>query len=213
MDLGTAWERVDRRFRLSLAQASSSLGRRDLPVGAVVASDNEVLSQGRNRVYDPPGGPDPLQGTQLAHAEMNALALLGHDIDFARCSLGSTHAPCAMCAAAIEYAGLASTHYLANDPSADRLAPPGPTAESDASLWTVVANVMFLHNIAWVGGRDNPIAARNARFEPEIASLALRVLGDQSFIRASNSGGDLLTGLATTWRSVVEVSDSRLARG
>jgi putative NADH-flavin reductase len=46
-----------------------------LPVGAVVmGSGGEVVAEGRNRAYDPPGGDDRLQGSPIAHAEMNALA-------------------------------------------------------------------------------------------------------------------------------------------
>lgn len=90
MDLGTSWEQLDHRFRISLEQAWLSLGRRGLPVGAVIALDRDVVATGRNRVYDPPGGPDPLQRTPLAHAEMNALASVPDATDIARCS---DHAP------------------------------------------------------------------------------------------------------------------------
>lgn len=213
VDLDTTWGRLDHRFRLSLEQAWLSLGRRGLPVGAVVAVDHDIVSVGRNRVCDPPGGSDPLQRTPLAHAEMNALASLSEEMDLARCSIWSTHAPCSMCEAAINFAGLESTHCLANDPSSDDLAVPRRSMTADASLWTVVANAMFLHNVAWVSGRDNPIVVRFARLEPEIARLALRVLDDRSFIRASTDGGDLKAGLAVTWDGVVEADASRFARG
>jgi tRNA(Arg) A34 adenosine deaminase TadA len=213
MDLDHALNRLDHRFRLSLEQAWSSLGRRGLPVGAVVALEDEVVSAGRNRVFDPPGGPDPLQRTPLAHAEMNALASLSNDTDFARCSMWSTHAPCPMCEAAIEFAGLASVQFLANDPSVEDLGGPSSAAAADASLWTVVANVMFLHNVAWVSGRDNPIVARYVRQEPEIAGLALSILDAESFIRVSTGGGDLIAGLAAAWSGVIEANDSRLGRG
>lgn len=42
--------------------------------GALLRCDGATVSQGRNRAYDPPGGPDRLQRTPVAHAEMNALA-------------------------------------------------------------------------------------------------------------------------------------------
>lgn len=118
-----------------------------------------------------------------------------------------------MCEAAIDFVGVASTQYLADDPSDADAAAPRSATVADASPWTVVANVMFLHNVAWVGGRDHPIVARSARLEPEIAGLALRVLDDEIFIRASTGGGDLSAGLAAEWESVMEASAGRLARG
>jgi hypothetical protein len=144
---------------------------------------------------------------------MNALASLTDETDFSRCSIWSTHVPCAMCEAAIEFAGLSSTHYLADDPSSEDADAPRPVTAPAASIWTVVANVMFLHNVAWVGGRDAPIVARYARREPEIAALALRVLDDQIFIRASTEGADLPAGLASPWESLIEVTEVRAARG
>lgn len=40
----------------------------------VLGPGGDVLAEGRNRAYDPPGGDDPLQGNPIADAEMNGLA-------------------------------------------------------------------------------------------------------------------------------------------
>ena len=46
-----------------------------LAVGSVITDgDGRIVAEGRNRAYDPVTGTDPLEGTPLAHAEMNALA-------------------------------------------------------------------------------------------------------------------------------------------
>jgi tRNA(Arg) A34 adenosine deaminase TadA len=213
MDFDDAWARLDRRFRMCVEQAWMSLGRRGLPVGAVVSLDDQIVSLGRNRVYDPPGGPEPLQGTPMAHAEMNALASVLPDTDLARCSMWSTHAPCAMCAAAIDFVGLASVRYLADDPSDEDPVASRPATAGDDSLWMVVANTLFLHNVGWVGGRDNAIIGRYASVEPEIARLALRVLDDGTFIRVSSEGGDLPEALTAVWAGIVEASRRRLEQG
>lgn len=43
-----------------------------LAVGAVLTDERaEIVAEGRNRAYDPPGGRDILQGSPLAHAELN----------------------------------------------------------------------------------------------------------------------------------------------
>jgi hypothetical protein len=74
-----------------------------LPVGSVlVGSGGEVVAEGRNRAYDPPGGDDRLQGSPIAHAEMNALARVDVGADLSVTTLWSSHRPCAMCAAACE---------------------------------------------------------------------------------------------------------------
>ena len=213
MNLEVAWEGLDGPFRVGLVQAWISLAQRGLPVGAVVANDREVLSQGRNRVYDPPGGSDPLQGTVVAHAEMNALASVPHDTDLTQWAVWSTHSPCAMCAAAIAFAGLGPTRYLACDPSDENRAASTQMVDADSGVWAVAANVMFLHNVAWVSGKDNPILNRNAHLEPQITSLSLEILDDQSFIRVASGGGDLLAGLSEVWDRVVEADASRVLKG
>lgn len=164
-------------------------------------------------MYDLPGGSDPLQGTVIAHAEMNALASVPHDTDLAQWSVWSTHTPCAMCAAAIDFAGLGPTRWLAHDPSDENQTSSGQVLDAHSSVWTVVANVMFLHNVAWVSARDNPILNRNAFLEPAITSLSLEILDNQSLIRVASGDGGLLAGLAEVWDLVVEADATRLSRG
>ncbi|MFJ9946764.1 deaminase [Kitasatospora sp. NPDC091207] len=86
-----------------------------LPVGAVLTdADGVIVAEGRNRAYDPPGGTDPLHGTPLAHAELNALARTGWDL--AVHTLWSSHQPCGMCAAAAGFTGVGVVRFLAPDP-------------------------------------------------------------------------------------------------
>lgn len=210
-DVATAWERLDHRFRMCLEQAWLGLGRRGLPVGAAVARDDDVLAVGRNRVYDAPGGADPLQGTPIAHAEVNALAALPRGTDLAAAALWTTHAPCPMCRAASDVAGLGAVHVLAADPSDEDLAAPWPESEV-GDPWPVVANVLFLHNVAWVGGRDSAILERCGRVEPEVVALALDLLDDRTLIRAAAGGAELTAALDGAWSRIVATCDGRRAR-
>ncbi|MFJ2576077.1 deaminase [Kitasatospora aureofaciens] len=91
-----------------------------------------IVTQGRNRAYDPPGGPDPLQGTPPAHAELNALARARTGWDLATHTLWSSHRPCAMCAAAAAFTGVGTVRYLADDPwpSPPATGPPPPSPSS-----------------------------------------------------------------------------------
>lgn len=97
------------RVALALARQAGEAG--EVPVGAVVVYQGEVLGQGFNA---PIGGHDP-----SAHAEIRALraaaARLGN-YRLAGCSLYVTLEPCAMCAGAIMHARIARLVYGAADP-------------------------------------------------------------------------------------------------
>jgi tRNA(Arg) A34 adenosine deaminase TadA len=206
-----AWGDLAPMFRICLDQAWSSLRSRGLPVGAVISFDDESVSRGRNRVYDPPGGSDPLQRTPLAHAEMNAIAAVLPDIDLSGCWLWTTQEPCSMCRAAIDFTEMAGVGFLASDPSAasaNRFVSSGGSDE----IWIVVANTLFLHNIAWVGGKDNPMLERNRLQESEVVSLALNLLEGGSLIDPAGRGVSIEETLAEVWEQVKETSIRRLAR-
>src|SRR6185437_6014252 len=109
---------------LELAHQSFLAG--GLPVGSViVARDGQRVSEGRNRAYDPAGGPDRLQRTPIAHAELNALAGVETGAELAVMTLWSSHQPCSMCAAACEFTGVGEVRFIAPDP-ADADAGPDP---------------------------------------------------------------------------------------
>ena len=97
------------RLALEEAQAAGQAG--EVPVGAVLVHDGQVLARGRNR---PIAGHDP-----TAHAEIVALrdaaARLGnYRLD--GCTLYVTLEPCSMCAGAMLHARLARVVYGARDP-------------------------------------------------------------------------------------------------
>lgn len=204
-----AWNDLDVRFRVALSQAWSSFRSRGLPVGAVVAINDEVVSVGRNRVYDPAGGDDPLQRTPLAHAEMNAIASAPEDVDLSDCDVWTTHSPCSMCSAAIEFTEIATVHYLATDPSSTSSDLRFASSGRSSDLWVVVANALFLHNVAWVAGEDHPIVSRCQRLEPEITSLALGLVADETLIAPAAARADVADALSLVWSSVEAVQRAR----
>ncbi|UJW32441.1 hypothetical protein L3Q67_01235 [Saccharothrix sp. AJ9571] len=55
----------------------------------VLGPGGDVVAEGRNRAYIPPGGDDLLQGSPIAHAEMNALARIADDADLPTITLWS----------------------------------------------------------------------------------------------------------------------------
>jgi tRNA(adenine34) deaminase len=105
--------REDYFMRLALAEAERALEHEDVPIGAVVVRDGEVLAAAHNE--------RELRQDPTAHAEMIALR------EAAR-ALGSwrvletviyvTLEPCAMCAGAIVLARVPRVVYGASDPKA-----------------------------------------------------------------------------------------------
>lgn len=98
-------------MELALAQARAAAEAGEVPVGAVVVKDGEIVGTGQNRNLR---DRDP-----AAHAEIVALrqaaARLGNH-RLGGCVMFATIEPCAMCAGAMIHARLARLVYGASDP-------------------------------------------------------------------------------------------------
>jgi tRNA(adenine34) deaminase len=98
-------------MRLALDEARAAALAGEVPVGAVVTRDGEMVAVGRNRMRD---GCDP-----TAHAEMVAIRAAAERLGTSRldqCDLWVTLEPCAMCAGAIALARLRRLYFAAPDP-------------------------------------------------------------------------------------------------
>ena len=106
----TRWP-VPEPMRRALDAASEAGAQGEVPIGAVVALDGEIVAVAANRTRQPP---DP-----TGHAEIRALRMaaeaLGQD-RLTGCDLFVTLEPCAMCAGAISHARIARLYYAASDP-------------------------------------------------------------------------------------------------
>ncbi|MFJ2988297.1 tRNA adenosine(34) deaminase TadA [Collimonas sp. NPDC087041] len=95
----------------AISQARNAWALGEVPVGALVVKDGQVIATGFNQ---PIGNHDP-----TAHAEIMALraasAILGN-YRLPGCELYVTLEPCAMCAGAMMHARLARVIYGASDP-------------------------------------------------------------------------------------------------
>ena len=95
----------------AISQARNAWALGEVPVGALVVKDGQVIATGFNQ---PIGNHDP-----TAHAEIMALraasAILGN-YRLPGCELYVTLEPCAMCASAMMHARLARVIYGASDP-------------------------------------------------------------------------------------------------
>ncbi|RYF02932.1 MAG: tRNA adenosine(34) deaminase TadA, partial [Oxalobacteraceae bacterium] len=103
---------ADARYMgLALAEARKAWQEGEVPVGAVVVKDGEVIATGYNQ---PIGRHDP-----TAHAEIMALRAAAAKLGNYRlpgCELYVTLEPCAMCSGAMMHARLARVVYAAGDP-------------------------------------------------------------------------------------------------
>ncbi|TAM46510.1 MAG: tRNA adenosine(34) deaminase TadA, partial [Burkholderiaceae bacterium] len=98
-------------MQLALAQAREAFAAGEVPVGAVVVGDGQVIATGRN---NPVAAHDP-----TAHAEINALRAAAQALGNYRldgCELFVTLEPCAMCSGAMLHARLKRVVFGAADP-------------------------------------------------------------------------------------------------
>jgi tRNA(adenine34) deaminase len=98
-------------MRAALDLASEAAAAGEVPVGAVVVKDGEIIGRGYNR---PITTSDP-----TAHAEIIALREAARSLGNYRltgCELYVTLEPCAMCVGAMVHARLARVVYGAADP-------------------------------------------------------------------------------------------------
>ncbi|HEX7541955.1 MAG TPA: nucleoside deaminase [Anaerolineales bacterium] len=88
------------------------------PIGAVVTdADGNVLTRGRNRIYEKTTRLGRLPGNEIAHAEVEALQALDYAaVDQHTCILYTTTEPCPMCMGMFYMSGLRTLHYAARDP-------------------------------------------------------------------------------------------------
>ena len=97
----------------AIAEARAAEAEGEVPVGAVVLLDGEIIGRGNNRVIR---DSDP-----TAHAEIVAMRNAAQHLNNYRltgCTLVVTLEPCAMCSGAILHARVGRLVYAATDPKA-----------------------------------------------------------------------------------------------
>ena len=103
----------ERWMRLALKEAERALAENEVPIGAVIVHDGQLIASAHNQremLHDP-----------TAHAEMIAITQAAESLGSWRledCTLYVTLEPCPMCAGAIVQARLPLVVYGAMDPKA-----------------------------------------------------------------------------------------------
>jgi tRNA(adenine34) deaminase len=124
-------------MRLALREAERALEHDDVPIGAVIVHEGEVIAAARNE--------RELRLDPTAHAEMLALREASRHLESWRLLdtvLYVTLEPCAMCAGAIVLARVPRVVYAAEDPKAG----------AAGSVLNVLAEPHLNHRPAVAGG-------------------------------------------------------------
>jgi tRNA(adenine34) deaminase len=127
----------DQAMRLALEQATAALAHGDVPIGAVVVRNGQVISARHNE--------RELTADPTAHAEVLAIRDASQVIGHWRlldCTLYVTLEPCAMCAGAVVNARIGRLVYGATDPKAGAV----------ASLYELCGDSRLNHRLPVVGG-------------------------------------------------------------
>ena len=205
-----AWAYLSEPWQLAFEEAWQSFSSGSAGVGAVVTNaDDVVVATGRSRVFDEPDGSAPLAGIWMAHAEMNALALLGRDSREGH-TLYTTFEPCVMCAATIRIYRLPKVAYAAADPVWDgmndlfrQLEPIVrglPERELLGGPWGAFAHLLHL---SWLADHapDYVLEAHSTR-TPQYLDIARRVADSRKLQRMASSGAGVVDAVSTLWGDI-----------
>jgi tRNA(adenine34) deaminase len=100
-------------MQAALAQARLAAQAGEVPIGAVLVHNGNILAQGQNRVLR---DLDPTAHAEIVSVRSAAKELVNYRLN--GCTLYVTLEPCAMCAGAMIHARLDRIVYAAGDPKA-----------------------------------------------------------------------------------------------
>lgn len=127
----------DEKFmRLAIEEAKKAEKKGEVPIGAVIVKDGEVVSTGHNER-------ETTQKT-LRHAELVAIEKANEKLNSWRledCTMYVTLEPCPMCAGALVQARMKRVVYGAKDPKAGCV----------GTLMNLVTEERFNHQLEWTG--------------------------------------------------------------
>ena len=127
----------DQAMRLALDEAAAAVTHGDVPIGAVVVRNGQLIAARHNE--------RELTGDPTAHAEVLAIRDASHVIGHWRlpdCTVYVTLEPCAMCAGAMVNARVGRLVYGAADPKAGAV----------ASLFELCSDPRLNHRLPVVAG-------------------------------------------------------------
>jgi tRNA(Arg) A34 adenosine deaminase TadA len=124
-------------LRAAIAEAEAAERDGEVPVGAVLIHDGNLIARGNNRVLR---DNDPTAHAEIVALRAGGLALANYRLE--DCTLYVTLEPCAMCAGAILHARIRRLVYGA----------PDPKAGACGSVLSVVNHPQLNHKVEVVSG-------------------------------------------------------------
>lgn len=112
------WDNVEFGFQVAFKAAWEAFIKGSIPIGAAILNQNgEVVSIGRNRIYEELAPPPQIYNHQLAHAEANAILQLSENAypDIRTYTLYSVMEPCPFCLGAIAMGSIKHVKFAARD--------------------------------------------------------------------------------------------------
>ena len=98
-------------MNIALDEAERALSINEVPIGAIIVRDNEIIGRGYNTVIQ--------NNSILSHAELNAILDAGKNINNYRlidCDMYVTVEPCYMCCMALVHARIANLYFDTKQP-------------------------------------------------------------------------------------------------
>ena len=193
---------VDEHERRCLELAWRSCSAGTIGVGAVLVSpDGEILAEGNNAIFAA-ADVGPLQGSRIAHAEMNVFAQIPPGPLVVGSTLYTSLEPCAMCAGAILMHDLAGVRVLARDPLMIDLDAMGDRNEWVRSRWAArdfatdpvvvrFASLFAMHApFFWYDGTHSLVAAVTAS-DAELAAWIAGIAKSGRLTELADAGASL----------------------
>jgi tRNA(adenine34) deaminase len=113
------WNRLSEAWKECFEQAWVSYRNGSFPIGSVITDENgEVISTGRNKVYETAHEYGQVCNNKIAHAEINAILKIDNletNKNRKKYSIYSTMEPCALCFGAIVMSSIKNIHFAAGD--------------------------------------------------------------------------------------------------
>lgn len=127
----------EKYMRLAIAEAKKAAQKDEVPIGAVIVHEQEVIATGHNKRES--------SQRSLSHAELIAIERANERVGSWRledCTLYVTLEPCPMCAGALVQSRIKRVVYGAKDPKAGCV----------GTLMDLVSDERFNHQVEWTSG-------------------------------------------------------------
>ncbi|MGI6622340.1 MAG: nucleoside deaminase [Clostridiaceae bacterium] len=132
------WNDMEKPWQVCFELGWESMKKGSVPIGAVITNEKgEIVSKGRNMLYEDSNDPEVIAWHKISHAEMNAMIKVrGFDHpNIRKYTIYTTTEPCPMCFGTIVMVNIRNIRFAARDRYA------GATRLNDASDYIKSKNI------------------------------------------------------------------------